>query len=32
MLASGDVDPTKILEDAEKAYTDLQALSNGSNV
>jgi CO dehydrogenase/acetyl-CoA synthase alpha subunit len=32
MLIDGKVDPTKILEDAEKAFTDLQALSNCTNV
>jgi hypothetical protein len=32
MLVKGDVDPTKLIEDATKAYQDLQNLGNCSNI
>jgi len=32
MLIKGDIDPTQLLEDAEKAYQDLQNLANCSNI
>ena len=32
MLIAGKIDPTKLIEDAEKAYQDLQNLGNCSNI